>query len=110
MSIQDMKMRAYLCNNLQPFMIEQFNISGFHTSVLKNRRNVLLCIIDALIDGLSTKQFLPKFILVIPDHDIIDMLGFDEPGFTAQIERCVSWLAKNFTRDIENQKDVLTMR
>ena len=38
------------------------------------------------------------------------MLGSDEPGFTAQIEHCVSYLSKNFTREIENQKDMLTRR
>ena len=105
-----MKTQAYLKNNTLPFIYQMFNLVGLYTNPLKHGRNAMAHIVDALMDGLNKKNFLPKFVLVALDRNLLDMFNYDELGFTGQIERCVEWLAHTFQCEFEVHIDYLNRR
>ena len=91
-----------------PYLYQHDNIFGFYTSILRHRFNELGRLQDALIDALNRREYLPKYVLVIPDEAIIKAVKFDFPGITQQLERCVKWYNQKILRELESRKEVLT--
>ena len=61
-------------------------------------------IYNAFVEGLNHCAFLPKYLLIVPDRDIIDAYFPDTPGLTKQLESAISWITKSITDKIEVRK------
>ena len=87
-----------------PFLYRRFNLFYFFSNPLAGR-NILLRILNSVIDGLNRHTFLPKYIIMLLDDNILRMMDLDSAGLTLQLERCMKWLAKQITGLIESRKE-----
>ena len=67
--------------------------------------NTLLCINNAFIEALNRQEHLSKYILVILDRDLIDMINCFDFGITVQLERSIKWLGSQFYRHLAARRD-----
>ena len=70
----------------------------------------MLRVLNTFIEALNRHPYLPRMIIIMLDQDLLSMLDLDVPGLTTQLECCISWLAKQFTREIEARKEKLHSR
>ena len=70
----------------------------------------MLRVLNTFIEALNRHPYLPQMIIIMLDQDLLSMLDLDVPGLTTQLECCISWLAKQFTREIEARKEKLHSR
>ena len=88
-----------------PYMYERFNVFYFFTSPLTFGNNTLLHINNAFIEALNRRDRLPRYILLILDRDLIDMVNRFDFGITEQLEKCVKWLATQLEWSITARKE-----
>ena len=88
-----------------PFLYQMFNIFYFFSSQLISGRNALLHNFNAFAEGLNRRTYLPKYVLVLLNQDILKMVDYDLPGLTKQPAHCVNWLATQLNREIESKKE-----
>ena len=100
-----MKTSAFLRNTKNPYLFNMFNIQYFFANQHKFKRNPLLHIYNAFIEGLNCQAFLPKYLLIVPNCDIIDAYCPDTPGQTKQLESAISWITRQITSKIEDRKE-----
>ena len=92
-------------NTQKPFLYRMFNIFYFFTSQLLNNRNILLRVINAFTEGLNRRQFLPRYVIIFLDADLLKFFNTDAQGITRQMETCIKWLAKEMNKLIETRKE-----
>ena len=96
------------CNKpSSPFLYDMFNVHYFYKSTLVSRKNILLRVANAIVDAFSQRPYLPKAILIILDHDLFDMINTECWGMTEQINRCMSWIARQLCRELEARVEML---
>ena len=52
--------------------------------------------------------FLPRFIIVVPDWDIVKYVGHYKYGVTIITKKIVRWMVTNMSRSIQTHKDDLS--
>ena len=56
----------------------------------------------------QTAPFLPRFIIVLPDWDIVKHIGHYKYGISIIAEQVLNWLVKNMTKMVDIRRDDLT--
>ena len=90
-----------------PYLYDMFNVFYFFTSPLTFGNNTLLRINNAFIEALNRREHLLKYIIVMLDQDLIDMINRFDFGITIQLERAIRWLSTQFERQLNAQKEQL---
>ena len=62
-------------------------------------------VVNATIEGLNSKEHLPKYVLVLLDKDLIENLNYFEYGISELLDTCVYWLVKEFNRMFEARRE-----
>ena len=62
---------------------------------------------NSLIEGLNKDPYLPHFILLIPDRDIILQTNFFKPGIGHILRQQLLWLCDNIQKSLESRKENL---
>ena len=90
-----------------PFLYRMFNVMYFFSSRLTGGRNILLRTMNAFIEGLNRRSHLPRYVIIALGADLLEMVKTHESttGLTKQLERCISWLAKQMNNLIEARKE-----
>ena len=89
-------------------MYDHFNLFYFFTSPLNFGNNTLLRVNNAFIEGINRREHLPKYIIMVLDRDLIDMINRFDFGISTQLERCVKWLAIQMERTLSARREQLT--
>ena len=92
-------------------MYDYYNITCLteHKPVYNNN-NTLARIINTLAKGLNEQPRMPRFILVVPDMDILRFINHFGFSVSQIIGKCLNWLIKNIDIIIESRKDDLRCR
>ena len=84
---------------------------------LENHRNILVNLLNCVICGLNTKvdadknnYQLPRFIVMIPEDDILCFINYFAYGISMISGRCLNWLINEVDQVIEARKDHLCRR
>ena len=103
-----------------------YNMKCYSSNSLSKAKEAPVRLVNALIhalndhDGKNKKgtaseeeipkfaPFLPRFIIMIPDWDIIKHIGHYKYGVTIIAEKVVNWIVKNIERSIEIRHEDLT--
>ena len=91
-------------------MKEHFEVSGFNNDRKASlNSNVISCIRNNFIGALSAQPTLPKFVVVVPDNDIIKYFLYkDEHDMQERYARLLKWLMCQYDRMVSSQKEYLT--
>ena len=93
-----MKTEAAINKKSQPYMFDFFNIKAFYQPSNRSAEGSLHKIFNALVEALNAKAHLPKYLIVIPDRDLILQAGHFNQGLNHILDKDVLWLTKQIDR------------
>ena len=82
----------------------------FSSNPLEKRYNAPACLVNAVIHALNESKKMPKLILILPDWDIVKMVGDVCFGISAILHSIIKWVVTNIHRSLEIRKDDLFRR
>ena len=77
---------------LPPYIKEYFNVQGFFFRASHLLQSATALVINSVIEGLNTREKLPKIMLIVLDKDIIQNLDQLDYGVYKQLSAVVNWL------------------
>ena len=86
-----------------PFLFEQFNVR-INFANTTSLANILSRIVNALITELNENDHLPKYILIVPDKDIVQDMQFNAYGASHILEKMTTWLVNTIASLINRRK------
>ena len=109
-SYQAAKTEASIDKFKPPYMYDYYNIHyGFHPP-LSQIKSTEARISNSLIELLNSKEFkLPKYILIIPDKDLIEgvLSQFCDYGFKKVFRASIKWLMNDINKTLSIRKEAL---
>ena len=108
-SLQDLKSEAVVKKTRLPYLYENFNISAWFVKQTKSAVNVptMAKLQNALIVVLNEYPHLPKYIIVIPDKDVIQSNEFYDNGIKKALFDNLQWLSRQFGRNLLARREDL---
>ena len=85
-----------------PFLLKHFNAHVFYNT--SNISNVISRFTNAFVEALNECQRLAKYVLVIPDKDIVTRILHIQDGSSIMIGTALHSMMKNFDLFIERRK------
>ena len=82
-----------------PFMYEQFNILYLVSST--PTLNILIRLLHATIDGFNKRNYLPRYIIFMPDEDFLTSLSHTNNGISYLLGLCLNWLSRQIESLLE---------
>ena len=67
-------------------------------------------VINSMIEGLNSKEQLPKYVLVVMDKDLIENVNYFEFGLADIMDECVFWMVKEANKLFEIRREDLRRR
>ena len=105
--LQAMKTSAVMEAKPVPYLYDMYNIFICFSNTTLHRNNVLLWTGSALIDTLNKRAKLPKYIILLIDRDLINMIRSFDCGITRELERSAAWLATQIQCNIDTRTEQL---
>ena len=99
-TLKKLKSKAILSKRNPPYLDMFFNIHGFFQkkwSAVKGLSHIL----NSLPEALNTCPRLPKYIVIIPDHDLIRDIDYFGYGASDVFSASIIWLATEFDKKIK---------
>ena len=109
--LQTMKSEVHSNNSLMPYLYDQYNVHQWYKSPLETPSNRTVHLFNALIEGFNEEPKIPKYILMIPDVDIIIGTQHFELGVFHLLEEQLQWLFTQVQKSITRRReDILSKR
>ena len=93
-SLQDLKIKASAANKALPYIYERYNISLIYKSPLTS--DAYSRILTAFTNAMNKKFKLPKYVIVVPDKDLLQEMNYFNFGISRLLGITTNWLAKQF--------------
>ena len=71
---QALKTEAAFDNQLLPYIYSYYNVNSYFESLLSKTKSVAARLLNSIIEGMNTWAHLPRYILIVPDMDVIDYI------------------------------------
>ena len=105
-ALQELKTDYATNHKPMPYLYEHYNISAWYQSPLLNQIRMAR-ILNSFLDGLNERKKLPKYVLLIPDEDIILGVNYIGYGVMTMIKEQLNWLFKQINKAIRRCRDDL---
>ena len=97
-------------NGNPPYVWEQYNAVGCYPGINSHNRSVAARIFNELVFRLNKKSEtadhrLPKYIVILPDRDLLMDINFNNFGIEKIIDDTLTWLAKNVDKTLRIRKE-----
>ena len=102
------KNKAHSQNSPLPYLFEKYNILPIYPKSSSLNRSVLGRIYNEFIEGLNQNDWLPKYIFVLPDKDLVEASQHYGFGCKIVFSKILTWMANNMEATIETRIDDLT--
>ena len=100
-----MRNRAYAKRRQPPYLYEFYNVSGHFQMRLSAVKGVTR-LYNALIEALNAQKFrLPKYIVMVPDKDLIEQINFYSFGASSVISATLQWLVHQMELTVERKEE-----
>ena len=110
-AFQEMKIVAIDKQHPMPYLYNYYNVSFHNEMKFLAGRNALANIRNSLVSALNEKKNkLPRFIVIIPDDDILKFINYYAFGISTIMGKCLNWLITEVDRLISARKDALCHR
>ena len=99
----DSKLRAKIAKKNPPYIYQFFNVFGFYQNNFSALRGMVR-LLNTCIQALNTRPRLPKYLILVPNCDLISSMTFF--GFSALTVfiRCLTWLVKQIDTAVNRHK------
>ena len=110
--LSKIRLEAIRAKSPTPFIYDQYNIKFFTANPLSEVRSMLTKLVNSLIKALNEATKLPRFVLVIPDLDVMKFIGKVEEGVEAIsiFENALNWIILEMDKAVRAKKDELRKR
>ena len=88
----------------QPYLLEYYNPKAYYYSSSNWLTSVMSRILNKLIEALNENEHLPKFIIFMPDKDLISDLKSFDYGATKNLENITNWLMRQCDITIQRKR------
>ena len=119
--LQELNQEQYKKDKKKIYMYDKYNVKCFSSHPLTKIKEALARLVNALIHGLNEQRdnnteipkekvisaFLPRYILVIPDWDIVKHIGHYQYGVSLIAQKVIHWIVSNMTKAVQSRKDDL---
>ena len=84
-----------------PYLFDFFNLTPVYKLVSSS--SLLSHIHNKLVSELNKDDYLPRYIIIVLDKDLIEAVHFGSFGCKVIFEKTIDWLAKNLENTIETR-------
>ena len=107
-TLQWLEREAKINKKEAPYVYEFYNITCLSVDETSSGiKSIMTRLVNAYIHGLNTTTQLPRFVLIIPDADILKYIGNFEFGVSIMSGSAINWIANQIDRATECRKDDL---
>ena len=106
-ALPGIKTEAITSKSKIPYVYETYNVFCFAANPLSHVRNALARLTNALIKALNDHNQLPRFILVVPNNDLLEYIRSYKGGITTLTGVAINWIANQMIRGILAKKEAL---
>ena len=91
-----------------PYIFETFEVYGFYTSkFLSADQNTVSRFRAMMHKAIQEQILLPKYVIIIPDDDLVSYFGCEGAGFNKNMNRLLNHIMSEHNKLILAQKDYL---
>ena len=101
--LQRLKNEAIVAKESIPFLYQFFNIQAFYAGT-ETKGNIMSRLLNSFIEALNENTKLPRYVIMIPDWDIVRSTNFDY-GATTMFEEMIGYLCKQINKCITRCRD-----
>ena len=88
-------------------LYDHYNITAYYENPCSMTRSSLSRLLNALATGLNEKVRFPRYIIFIPDADILSTIDFYDFGMPITFEACIRWLFRQIEKFFIARKEDL---
>ena len=97
------------------FMLKYFKAISCHPGIHSNIDSVIACIFNEFIHHMNKKsqssEFkLPRYIVILPDKDILADINFNNFGIERIVDDAIHWLSRNVHRSIQLRREDMQLK
>ena len=101
-----LKTQAKLKRKNLPYLYQFFNVFGYFQSSVSAVKG-LARILNAFIEGLNNRPRLPKYVVMVPDRDLIAATNYYGFGVSLVFKETLTWVIKQMDANIQRRKTQL---
>ena len=90
-----------------PYIYDYYDIRCFTTNPLSLTKSVLARLPNALIKALNESTTIPRFIVVVPDLDVVHFIRKYKAGISTMACAAINWIANQMIRAILAKKEFM---
>ena len=98
-ALQEIKTKAHIAKKPGPYMYERYNVFSFFESPVTF--NSYARMQNAFIEALNRRICIPKYVIVLPDSNLVEASAYFQFDMAEILGICVNWLAKQFEKNLE---------
>ena len=107
-AFKDMRALRIQQKKQEPYLFSNYNVFSYCAEVWSNTRPFLARIVNVVVKGLNedlaTRYYLPRYVIIMLDKDLINNIGLFDYGESRSIEDTLKWLLININRVFELRK------
>ena len=88
-----------------PYIYQQYTVKCFTSSPSTKTESVPAGMVNSIVKALNDAHKLPRFIIIIPDWDLLHYSDHNTYGVEAVTQWAVGWMVSNIIKAIEMRKD-----
>ena len=108
--LAELKNKAKIDKRSPPYLYDYYNVKCFTTNPLLVMTDTLVRLVNCVIKGLNETAKLPRFIVVIPDQDIVKYVDCSGKSATIMLGAAIHWLITEMLKAVNSKKDELMRR
>ena len=104
-----MHTRVMVEGQVGPYLFANYNMNAFMSGAITSSliHNPMVRFVNCFAEALNRFHLLPRFMVIIPDQDIIKAINYYDYGISKIIQRCLEWVLCEFDCIIEARKEDL---
>ena len=88
-----------------PYIYQYYNIRRFTIDLFSKTANMMANVVNALIEAINEKTKLLRFVVVVPDADILRFINFFSTCVSMITGKCLNWIINCMERIIDARKN-----
>ena len=101
------KNKAHSQGSRLPYLFDRFNVIPLFPPSSSIASNAVVRMFNQLIEGLNENLWLPKYLVFLPDHDLIETARHFSFGCKIVFNTILTWLGNQIESTIQTRKDDL---
>ena len=109
-TLAQMKNTAKLKKKPAPYVYDYYNVKCFTTNLLSLTHTILARLVNCVTKGLNDTNKLPRFMVIMPDGNIIEFLNEFGDSMVLIVENALDWIIHHIEHAVTCKKEELFKR